>query len=146
MRAIVSFTCISKRYCALNIITKYNDFKIKNLQFLFYSPKRCIFYNLQNCNRYDCPKFLWKSNNLRWNLFSKRVLSYYFLLLNKILDKNQSGLRRLELRSCEILKDEQSYPLKLLHLQGIFNPTSRSQSFPKMSTYKKDYAVIPRVF
>jgi len=37
----------------------------------------------------------------------KKVLSYYSTIKKKI-DKNQSGSRRLELRSCKNLKDEQS--------------------------------------
>jgi len=37
----------------------------------------------------------------------EKVLSYYYPTKKKI-DKNQSGSRRLELRSCKNLKDEQS--------------------------------------
>jgi len=37
----------------------------------------------------------------------EKVLSYYSSTKKKV-DKNQSGSRRLELRSCKNLKDEQS--------------------------------------
>jgi len=64
----------------------------------------------------------------------------------QLLDKNQSGLHRLELRSCKKLKNEQSHNTKFLLLVVLLIQHRGHKLSFLIRTQERNYAVIPKVF